>query len=758
MSLSLLTREHKLTHSSAGDLALVSGVFVLALTYLEVPFWNALLFGPAITLQAAVGVVVLTRLLKGVPGSLLLLVGPGLILGGALSFAAFQLVGRGMVGLLAVLAIGVGAVVTLIKATAWQPLFTSRMWTLGQILGLAALALTWEFPELLPVAVAFFTLGFFTSESSKTPRWLALTVGILTFVAMAIVPLLRQDYWWLITDDYQFFEVLSVHITKSGPLADWGVGNWGSYHWLSYGWSGLLDVLGGNPETFTTITRVMPLTYSTALAASLILITSTLRHDLESFALILVPVWAVLAISRLDWSGLSTAGVYAVIAATVATATLALNTNQIFTRRIGVYLCFTPVIALTKLPSIFAVALLALVFEISACSRDLLPKTRILVLLAAAGAGVVMTIPLLTALSNLIGSFQIVGLNPQLGQLSETSVRFAFFALLARNLIVIAPALVACVRLLTVDRDRATLEKASGLLALVPLTLFGAWLDVNVSGNANAHEYFSGPMYFVGLLLIIYPITTDCHNCSNTKTHGSLAISTGGLVLAGLAWTELNLIDAVWSSLGQQLLQLSDIEIALMQYFSADMRIGASTVALVGLPLLAIFRKSSIGPYLLGLLMSITILTFLSYSEGIRSQYSGVRSDNEIAAIIGSPDAQEVGTWIRLNTNVSEIIATNLLYEYETCRPLSDFSLASWSQREFLVLGPRFGLVDESSYTESVLLSLDFAANPNSDFISRLQRNNVEWFIVDKWNSSIVDWRRDWDVEYENERFLVVKI
>ena len=280
MSLSLLSREHRLARSSAGDLVLVSGVFVLALTYLDVPFWNALLFGPAITLQGAIGVVMLTRLLKGVPGSLLLLVGPGLILGGALSFAVFQLVGRGVLGILAVVILGVGAVAILVKATAWQPLSISRMWTLGQILGLAALALTWEFPELLPVAAAFFILGFFTSESPKTPRWLALTVSTLAFVAIAIVPLLRQNYWWLITDDYKFFEVLSFHITKSGPLADWGVGNWGSYHWLSYGWSGLLNVLGGNPETFTTITRVMPLTYSTALAASLILITSTLRQKL----------------------------------------------------------------------------------------------------------------------------------------------------------------------------------------------------------------------------------------------------------------------------------------------------------------------------------------------------------------------------------------------------------------------------------------------------------------------------------------------
>jgi len=202
MSLSLLTREYRLAHSSAGDLALVAGVFVLALTYLEVPFWNALLFGPAITLQAAVGMVVLTRLLKGVPGSLLLLVGPGLILGGALSFASFQLVGRGMFGLLAVLALGVGAVATIVKSTTWQSYSKSRLWTVGQVLGLTALALAWEFPEMFPVAVAFFVLGFFTRKISKAPQWLAWIVGVGATIAIAMVRLLRQQYWWLISHDY----------------------------------------------------------------------------------------------------------------------------------------------------------------------------------------------------------------------------------------------------------------------------------------------------------------------------------------------------------------------------------------------------------------------------------------------------------------------------------------------------------------------------------------------------------------------------
>lgn len=48
--------------------------------------------------------------------------------------------------------------------------------------------------------------------------------------------------------------------------------------------------------------------------------------------------------------------------------------------------------------------------------------------------------------------------------------------------------------------------------------------------------------------------------------------------------------------------------------------------------------------------------------------------------------------------------------------------------------------------------------NPSSDIISQLQRNNVENLVVDKWNLSVDNWHRIWEVEDENERFLVVKL
>ena len=757
MLLNVVTPERRLAHSPAGDMTLVAGLFVVALTYLDVPFWNALLFGPAITLQAAVGVVVLTRLLKGVPGSLLLLLGPGLILGGALSFAIFQLVGRGALGLVVVVAVGIGAVAILTSSTTWQPLSASRMWTLGQILGLAALALTWEFPELLPVAAAFFILGFFAGDSPTVPSWLAWTVGALGFVAIALVPILRQDYWWLITDDYKFFEVLSFHITKSGPLADWGVGNFGKYHWLSYGWTGLLNVLGGNPEIFTTSTRVMPLVYSTALAASLFLITSTLRQKIERVTLVLIPVWGVLAINRLDWSGLSSAGVYAVIAATAATTVLAHNSNQIFARRIFLYFCFGLIVGLTKLPSVFATALVVLVFEASILTKHFQLRYRIPLLFGTALAGSLATLPLVLVLGNFIENFQVVTINPGLGQLAEFGPRFALFALLAKNLIIVVSTTVAVGLALRNYRATPTARWSDALLGLALFQIVGLVLDVKVHGNANAHEYFSGPMYFVASLAIILSSSATVNGALIIRTTKGAVLAATGLSLAGLLWTRMNLNEVLWSFLGLRLLNWNERKVILVQYFTAGMVNGAATAALILLPLLVIFGRRSVRLLQLGLLTSVIFLTLYAYSESASSEISRIRNPEELASYLGSPNAQNIGMWVKSNTDDEQLVATNYLYDHETGRPLSDFSLAAWAQREFLVLGPIF-LPDFDSHISDVEASIQFGLAPSAASARDLTRRGVNWFIVDKWNTSFTDWRRDWDVKYENDRFLVVKL
>ena len=190
MHISLQSRV--LSRSVVTELLLLAGVLAAAFAYLDVPFWNALLFSVAVVSQAAFGTVVLTRILRGVPASLLLLLGPGLILGGALSFALFQIVARGVAGLVVVVMVGFASVVYLLRTPNWQPLGSERLWIRGQVVGLAALALTWEFPELLPVAIAFFVLGFVSGDMFTTPRWVKQTAVAIAAVVIITPMFFRQ--------------------------------------------------------------------------------------------------------------------------------------------------------------------------------------------------------------------------------------------------------------------------------------------------------------------------------------------------------------------------------------------------------------------------------------------------------------------------------------------------------------------------------------------------------------------------------------
>jgi F0F1-type ATP synthase assembly protein I len=170
-------------------------------------------------------------LLPGAQASLLLTLGPGLILGGALSFAVFQIVGRGVVGVIATLVFGLAAAVLLVRKFEPEPDAEPRWWMLGQLVGMGMLAITPEFTELLPVAIVTLVLGYLADPAHRRPRVLLPSL-IFGVSAALLFWTWRQKYWWLINDDHLLFEVLAQHIFREGPFADWGVTSFAKYHWL----------------------------------------------------------------------------------------------------------------------------------------------------------------------------------------------------------------------------------------------------------------------------------------------------------------------------------------------------------------------------------------------------------------------------------------------------------------------------------------------------------------------------------------------
>jgi hypothetical protein len=736
------------------NLGLAAATLTASLTYLNVPFGNALLIGVVVTLQAAFGFLVLSRIIPNVHNSFLFLLGPGVIVGGAMSFFLFQIVGRGWIGLIATTTTGLTSALVLARSTQRQTWKNESPWLISQILGLAALGLTWEFGELLPAAITLFILGFITSglpQFSLMVRWLT-GVGAIGLVVAAFF--LRQNYWWLVTDDYQFFEVMSKHITSSGPLADWGASNWSRYHWLSYGWSGLLNLSGGSPESFVTLTRVMPGLYSLSLGASLILIASFFELDSKKRFLTTLPAWTIIALHRLDWSGTSTSGVYAVLVALAATIVLEISTTNSLKRRMFIYAIGVPVITLTKLPSLYAVFVFVTLIEIWN-NHSSIYRFRRSALLAVAPIGVALLAVALIGLgSNTVGGWKFVTVNPNLGQLSEFGSLFAGMGLLLQKLWILAPVLVGV--LWSYPRSLHSSKNLTEGLAYcaIPLFLLGLFLDIKIFGNANTAEYFSGPMYFLSSLILL-PLIPSTFSSRDRIPFSTTIFSSLTFLFFGITWSSFNLGIRVLDFIGVQLLQWNSPSDSMLRWISGD---GRFAIALTFLLVNSIgFWHARWRPVaLIPSLIALTVYSLGGYVDHSRTEFARERSVNELAQNIGSPDIQSVGFWLNQNSMPGDLVATNHI-AYPNGKPLSSFDLAVWSERTFLVLGPRFG-GESPAKDRAVALSLRFAENPSEEICNSLSEFGVRWFVIDLRLTQTRSWSTCTTTAYENKDFLVLQL
>jgi len=733
------------------EVLLLAGVLAVVFAYLEVPVWNAVLFAVAVVLQAAFGTVVLTRLLTGLGSSLTLLLGPGLIVGGALSFAVFQLVGRGWFGIVAVTLVGGWSVVLLSGAADWQ-MSTQRLWMIGQVLGLGALALTWEFGELLPVAVAFFFLGFLTSNTPKLPR-IAQAAACAAAAALIITPLvLRQDYWWLVTDDYRFFEVLATHITNSGPFADWGAMNWSRYHWLSYGWSGLLNELGGQPEPFTTLTRIMPITYSASLAASLIHLTKHLTNNTLT-PLALTPAWTILALNPLDWSGTSTAGIYPVITALTATTIPALTTHQSPIRRLVLYAGFLPIVALTKLPGMFAVACSLLILEVAARRTRSRPTTLAIALLATYVAVSIGTLTAIWLTSRTLGGFELVTVNVGLGELASFGRNYAILFLTLQHLPLLITLLIT--GMLLTKAKPANTNTSTNLILLAPQAFIGFILATIIYAPADNYRYFSQPFIFLASLGLLAATTTI--KPIPHKQHLMHILAIPALFTIGKLWVTYDGSIKLWTIIGENISQISPQMIALLQFSTLDSRIAVSAALLIAFSICGERTKTLLNLQVVGLIVTVS-LTLHSLNTAGRRDLTRIRTADETSIQLGSPRVIATADFLKQLSSPTDLVATNYLYDFESGRPLTDFSLGSWSQREFLVLGPSFFPQEFDALGPLYDLVLNFGESPSVGSAEVLRGFGVGWFVVDLWSTSFRDWGSVADVVYENDRFLIVKL
>jgi len=734
---------------AARDVLAVWLTITAALTYLDVPLRHSPLFAANIVLQASLGMLVITRLLRGVAPSLLLLCGPGLILGGALSFAVFQVVGRGLMGLLTQLSVAVVALTLVLRKTPSGLSPTRRMTSLLQITGLAALAMSSEFPWLLIVAGASFLATMALGSPLRKSHILLAGIALLYGALLAIATLFRGASWWLITDDYKFFEVLSYHVTRSGPFSDWGALNVSRYHWLSYGWSGLLDYASGSPEVLVTLTRVMPFTYSAAIAASLLLILSALMSAsrLQVSFLATLPIWAILAAVRLDWAAISTGGAFVSVVAVLAVLTYGMDSTSDLPHRICIYLLFAAVAVLTKLPSALMLPPMILAFEVIHRKSHRRRQERMISALGVMLIGGVLVVALLPLLSAVVGNFSI---EPKRlpGLLYFYGPVASLVTVSVRHLWILIWILVTWIASTRFGPRKEISNNQILILSLSPFLALGITMESLVAGAFNTHEYFSGPSYLLATLTLVGVAPTLVADSAGRLDRHQMWV-----------WTAIGAATLAWK-LGVRSIELPGfLSRATFRESLTDGRI------VLGSCLFFVIsrRERQMGQKLLIPLLAMLLFAFGETVTPFASQLIDrgthpERPADEIVSNLGPPDSKAVGTWLRENTPTDDLIATNSLFLEPDSQVFGDdYSLAMWSRREFLVLGPKFFGVIETA-PERVELGVRFAREPTARDADALSDFGVRWFVIDLTATTHREWTAYGEIVLKTERFWVLKL
>jgi len=612
-------------------------LMTLVLIYVSVPPLSAILISAALTIQGLLGTVVLTKLFE-LPGSVLMIAGPGLILGGAISVGVFQITGRGGLGLSAAAILGLASMIriqTLDHAT-----LNNLTWTLGQTVGLALLTLSTEHSELIPFALALLLAGIVLGHESRNSRWLVVVVTAICLIVGVLSFVWRRDYWWLVTDDYQHIEIIMRHVTKSGPFADWGTYNYGtSYHWLSNAWAGLLDEYGAHPGAFVTTSRVMPMVYALSMSASLLLVARTIGKDAPR-SIAAISAWAIVASINLDWAGISTGGIYAVLSAAVAVAVavalLGKFSQGSFISRTLSYTIFIPIAILTKAPSvvsIFAVGLCAVLTSLLARLRNRwLRLGGVALAMAVSLTATFLTIGLLAYLSD--GRMQLALSNPALGQLSTLEPAGVLALSILQHSWLIVPGLLLCL-----SQGGRQVFKSLPYGRLIPSALTaltaGILIQMTVVTNADNFKYFSGPMFFFASLTL-FMLACELKTKGASDGHSARGPLILYLLVLGFAlyWKNLQGINQIWNLVAGALPNCVQNQGELLKFVSRDTRFGATFAAMV-LSIALLSSKSEQRWLRYALLAALATAPSISAYGQAWDDFRRTRNESEIVMLLG---------------------------------------------------------------------------------------------------------------------------
>lgn len=546
------------------------------------------------------------------------------------------------------------------------------------------------------------------------------------------------------------------HWTKSGIFAMWGEHDWRKYHWLSHGWGGLLNQLGGQPETFTTLTRVMPFAYSAAFAASILVLKKLLSRNTTSTLLFSVSSWGVVGVSRLDWSATSTGGAIAFVSAAITVGVLTLAERCSFSTRLVTSTLLLTFAAITKFPSVFLLFIFFFALEVFNFFRHCRVKRLTTFILSYTTLGLPALVTLVFISSTLVDGFSIAPVNRELGEIKTLEIPFAFIFVMLSKLWLIIPLLLLLLSQWRSNSELRNSTPSSFILAMTPLFLGGIFFDVAISAvNSNGHEYFSGPFYFLASLSLLLWVEPYWELHTSKALRLCTLMVSSFFVLTSFLTQHLQVPTKLTEYFSSKLSGVKNRS-SLLIFVLSDIRLAASISALTLVLLGTFIHRRNILGVVSSLLVALVVLTFCSYLPVTLKTFSQARDETEIGSLYGNQDLQKIGAWLKTATNESDFIATNYL-QNRRGELISDYSLAVWSERTFFVLGPKF-FSDNSSQIVATAISKRFAETASKQNANKLWDAGVRWFVIDTALVIRDNWLESADEKYRTGRFVILRL
>jgi hypothetical protein len=600
---------------------------------------------------------------------------------------------------------------------------------------------------------------------------IALTTGSIAAIFSGIHD--RPPFWDYLTDDFRLFESLSKSIWNFGPQDPYGtLGTIGDqYHIFTYAYSGLLNRVSG-ASTFIVLNRVMLIL--TALMLSSVIWAFVERDGGKNriVNLLLAGMFPLF----FDYSFTSPSfafGLFFYLAGIYFWTDQ--RTEAHLPLRILISFLLTAVVLTTKISNMPVV--LSGSFLLFAYALIIRPAWRIAALTNFITLFFTSITYFFLFLANQRTSSFLNSMYPfgyarriagDLVTISDASIRISA-SIMYTSLYLVLPMVAVIYFLLKRLNSHSSLLLIS--IPALPLVVLAA-----LFGGADASGYFVTSCLGVLNVVLIVNLSKFFSGFNWTeKRNGQILIFALLAGITGIASQQLVsyfnggtaneiLIRSFLKSHWVSALLLTIIWFAILRMVNLDRKI-PFVVAFVTAELLAFASVEA---------MNLDRLT--------KGSELGVE---EASTALGTTDEISAGTWLRDNTDLSTIIATNhfcgtactgqnwfeddfnnlddsyIFPPSQTGYGKDNFVLSVYAERRFFVEGARFLLVNgmpKELVRERMNLVLEFANAPDSGNLRLLQEKGVDYFVVSKESTSVRNWKDLATTRYENETFLVLEL